>query len=74
LNHAPIPRASDFFNGLLAEDLARQQGKRFIFASDLLGTLRQRELASVGTKLATESGLPYHLPPEGEMSGFVDSN
>ena len=56
---------------LVAEGLARRQGQRFVFASDLLGTLRQRELASVGAKLAVESGLPYHVPGEGNSVAGV---
>ena len=53
---------------LVAEGLARRQGQRFIFASDLLSTLRQRELASVGAKLAAESGLPHHAPAKASSS------
>jgi type IV secretory pathway VirD2 relaxase len=50
---------------LLAEGLARRQGQRFIFANDLLNTLRQREFASAGDKLAAESGLPHQIVSEG---------
>ena len=56
---------------LLAEGLARRQGQRFIFASDLLNTLRQRELASAGAKLAAESGLPHQIVIEGESVAGV---
>ena len=56
---------------LLAEGLARRQGQRFIFASDLLNTLRQRELASAGAKLAAESGLPHQIVSEGESVAGV---
>ena len=56
---------------LVAEGLARRQGQRFIFASDLLNTLRQRELASAGAKLAAESGLPHQIVSEGESVGGV---
>ena len=56
---------------LLAEGLARRQGQRFIFASDLLNTLRQRELASAGAKLAAESGLPHQIVSEGELVAGV---
>ena len=56
---------------LVAEGLARRQGQRFIFASDLLNTLRQRELASAGAKLAAESGLPHQIVSEGESVAGV---
>ncbi len=56
---------------LLAEGLARRRGQRFTFASDLLNTLRQRELASAGAKLAAESGLPHQIVSEGESVAGV---
>jgi type IV secretory pathway VirD2 relaxase len=56
---------------LATEGLARRQGQRFIFASDLLNTLRQRELASAGAKLAAESGLPHQIVSEGESIAGV---
>ena len=56
---------------LLAEGLARRQGQRFIFVGDLLNTLRQRELASAGAKLATQSGLPHRIVAEGELVAGV---
>ena len=56
---------------LVSEGLARRQGQRFVFASDLLSTLRQRELASLGVKLAAESGLPHHVLGEGERVAGV---
>lgn len=52
---------------LVSEGLARRQAGRFAFASDLLSTLRQRELASVGAKIAAKSGLPHHASAEGEL-------
>ena len=55
----------------MAEGLARRQGQRFIFATNLLNTLRQRELASVGAKLAAESGMPHHVAAEGESIAGV---
>ena len=51
--------------------MARRQGQRFIFASDLLSTLRQRELASAGAKLAAESGLSLQIVAEGESIAGV---
>ncbi len=56
---------------LVAEGLARRQGQRFIIAGDLLNTLRQRELASAGAKLAAESGLPHQIVAEGELVAGV---
>ena len=56
---------------LLVEGLARRQGQRLIFAGDLLNTLRQRELASAGAKLAAESGLPHQIVAEGESVAGV---
>jgi type IV secretory pathway VirD2 relaxase len=56
---------------LVVEGLARRQGQRFIFASDLLNTLRQRELASASAQLAAESGLPHHVAAEGESVAGV---
>lgn len=44
---------------LIAEGLAKRQGQRVIFNRDLLNTLRNRELKSVGEKLATEIERPY---------------
>ena len=56
---------------LVAEGLARRQGQRLAFANDLLDTLRKRELSSVGAKLTTASGLPYHATAEGEFVAGV---
>jgi len=56
---------------LVAEGLARRQGQRFVFATDLLNTLRQRELASAGAKIAADSGLPYYAAAEGESVAGV---
>ena len=56
---------------LVAKGLARRQGQRFIFASDLLATLRQRELSSVGGKLAAQTGLPHHATAEGKSIAGV---
>lgn len=51
---------------LAAEALARRQGQRFIFARDLLDTLRARELDEASAQLAAEVGLPRHVHAEGE--------
>jgi type IV secretory pathway VirD2 relaxase len=51
---------------LVAEGLARRQGQRFVFARDLLVTLRARELNEAATRLSAETGLPRHAVAEGE--------
>ncbi|GGF50549.1 type VI secretion protein [Aliidongia dinghuensis] len=56
---------------LIEQDLARRQGQRIIFARDLLSTLRDRELAEIGARLASETGLPYRAAVVGEhVSGI----
>jgi type IV secretory pathway VirD2 relaxase len=44
---------------LIAEGLAKRQGRRVIFNRDLLATLRKRELDAVGQKLVMEIGRPH---------------
>jgi type IV secretory pathway VirD2 relaxase len=56
---------------LMAEGLARRQSQRFIFASDLLKTLRSRELNEAAERLAAETGLPRHKTVEGETVAGV---
>lgn len=51
---------------LTREGLARRQGRRVIFARDLLETLRRRELDLAASKLSVESGLDYRALAEGE--------
>jgi len=51
---------------LAAEGLARRQGKRAVFARDLLHMLRRRELDGVAGQLSTETGLVHHGVAEGE--------
>jgi hypothetical protein len=51
---------------LIAEGLARRQGQRIIFASDLLDTLRQRELDTMAAQLAANTCLAYESPADGE--------
>jgi hypothetical protein len=56
---------------LVEEGLVRRQGQRIIFARDLLGTLRGRELTEVASKLAAETGLAHRPSAEGEhVSGI----
>ncbi|QOF70760.1 DUF3363 domain-containing protein [Aminobacter sp. SR38] len=44
---------------LADQGLARREGQRIIMQSDLLATLRRRELEAVGEKLSAETGLPH---------------
>jgi len=48
------------------EGLARRQGQRFVFARNLLDTLRRREIDETATKIAADTGLAYHPSPVGE--------
>lgn len=55
---------------LEAEGLAKRQGNRFVLSRNLLGTLRDRDLAEAGTALSREHNLPYRQGrPNGEVSG-----
>jgi hypothetical protein len=56
---------------LVAERLARRQDQRFIFARDLLDTLRAGELDEAGARLAADTGLPRHAVAEGESVAGV---
>ena len=51
---------------LVAEGLARRQGQRFIFARELLDTLRTRELKEVSARVAAETGLPRNTTVAGD--------
>jgi len=51
---------------LIEEGLARRQGRRVIFARDLLDTLRRRDLDGAIAKLSTETGLAHHPSADGE--------
>src|SRR3546814_18756947 len=57
MSHALDARADH----LVDEGLARRQSQRFIFARNLIGTLRQRELDGVIARIAAENGVP-HIP------------
>ena len=53
---------------LIGEGLAnRDKGGRVVFARRLLDTLRDRELAALGDKLAAETVLPFHRGGSGEF-------
>jgi type IV secretory pathway VirD2 relaxase len=58
-------------NHLAVEGLAHRQGQRVIFASDLLATLRRRELDDAAAKLSAETGLAYQPAAEGERVSGV---
>lgn len=51
---------------LAAEGLARRQGKRTVFARDMLDTLRQREMDAAVGRLSSETGLARQSVSEGE--------
>ncbi|WP_454618589.1 relaxase/mobilization nuclease domain-containing protein [Bradyrhizobium cenepequi] len=46
--------------------LARRDGQRIVFARNLLGTLRQRELDALGETLAAETAAPFQEATAGE--------
>ncbi|EGP55765.1 type IV secretory pathway component protein [Agrobacterium tumefaciens F2] len=51
---------------LIGEGLGRRQGDRIAFARNLLGTLRQRELGTLGEKLSHEMNMPFREAAPGE--------
>ncbi len=51
---------------LIEEGLARREGQRVLFARNLLGTLRQRELDALGQRLAGEMNMPFQQSAAGE--------
>jgi type IV secretory pathway VirD2 relaxase len=51
---------------LVEQDLARRQGRRVVFARDLLNTLRRRELEAAAANLSAETGLSHRPSAEGE--------
>lgn len=51
---------------LVAQGLAERQGRRIVFARNLIDTLRRRELDTVGEKLAAENGQPFNRAGSGE--------
>jgi type IV secretory pathway VirD2 relaxase len=56
---------------LVAKDLARRQSQRVVFARDLLGSLRRRELDAVAASLSAETGLAHRPSAEGETVAGV---
>lgn len=51
---------------LIEEGLARREGERIVFARNLLGTLRQRELDALGEKLSHGMSMPSREVAAGE--------
>ncbi|WP_018236185.1 VirD2 family relaxase/mobilization nuclease [Ensifer sp. BR816] len=51
---------------LIGEGLAHREAGRVVFARNLLGTLRQRELDALGEKLSQEMNMPFHSSAAGE--------
>ncbi|MBO1361111.1 DUF3363 domain-containing protein [Acetobacter sacchari] len=56
---------------LASEGLARRQGERAVFAPDLIGTLRQRDLDQAAARLAAQTGLEHRPAKEGEIVSGV---
>jgi hypothetical protein len=62
---------SNRIDHLVEEGLVRRQGRRVLFARDLLTTLRHRELDGTAAKLAAEHGLAHQPLVEGQpVSGI----
>jgi hypothetical protein len=51
---------------LIAQGLAERQTRGLVFAQNLIGTLRRREIESLGEKLAAEAGQPFRPSAPGE--------
>lgn len=51
---------------LIGEGLAERQGRRIVFARNLLSTLRRRELDALGANLAGETGKTFNQRAAGE--------
>jgi hypothetical protein len=51
---------------LASEGLARRQGQRFVFARDLLTTLRDRELSQAAAAITQRTGLIHQSSAQGE--------
>jgi type IV secretory pathway VirD2 relaxase len=56
---------------LVDQGLAGREGRRVVFARDLLATLRRRELEQAVRTLSAETGLPFHSSSEGEYVSGV---
>jgi type IV secretory pathway VirD2 relaxase len=51
---------------LIEQGLAERQSRGVVFARNLIGTLRRREVEALGQKLAGETGLPFRSSAAGE--------
>jgi len=51
---------------LVEQDLAREEGGRLVYRSNLLTVLQRRELNRVGAQFSGELGLPFAEPKQGE--------
>ncbi|MCK1635441.1 VirD2 family relaxase/mobilization nuclease [Bradyrhizobium sp. 162] len=51
---------------LIEQDLAERQARGPVFAKNLIGTLRRRELEALGEHLAAETGQPFNPSAAGE--------
>jgi type IV secretory pathway VirD2 relaxase len=58
---------------LTQEGLARRQGQRAIFASDLLGALTRRELHEAAERLSSQTGLSHRPLAEGDSAAGIYS-
>ena len=56
---------------LADQGLAERRGQRFVLARNLLATLRDRELATVGKALQDQTGQSYRLVPDGGQARGV---
>ncbi|WP_342629819.1 DUF3363 domain-containing protein [Nguyenibacter vanlangensis] len=56
---------------LASMGLARRQVERVVFAPDLIGTLRQRDLDQAAVRLAAQTGLEHRPAKEGEIVSGV---
>jgi type IV secretory pathway VirD2 relaxase len=57
---------------LATQRLARRDGRRLVFAQDLIETLRRRDLAAATAKIAADTGLDHRPATTGEtISGVV---
>ena len=54
---------------LLEQGLARKDGDKVLLGRNLLARLRGREMATVGARIAAETGLTYHPAEDGEVRG-----
>lgn len=63
-----LKQRSDF---LIDQGLAERRGQRVILARNLLATLRGRELAAAGQKIAAETGLEHRPVADGERVSGV---